>query len=335
MSFRDDRPHPLLSLSHRTVSSLTALSVLALCGLLAIACDRTSGPDYTAGEVYFGRNEYIEYLAGDLPIILSAPHGGTLIPAEIPDRTWGTMSRDLNTEELARKFAETVHAATGGWPHVVICRLRRTKLDANRDLEEAAQGNRYAEQAWNEWHRFLRYARKRVESEWGAGFYIDLHGHGHPIQRLELGYLLSDSAMNLADGVLDGSYYVENASVRELVSRSGRTLSDLLRGPLSLGTLLEERDFPAVPSQNQPYPAADPYFTGGYNTATHSSRNGGTVSGVQIECNYEGVRDSSTNRAAFAAALTEALEVYLEEHFGLVLQPSGFSLALVGTDSPR
>lgn len=319
----------------RPAPLILALSLfLTATGLLA-ACDEASGPDYTAGEVYFGRNEYIEYLAGDLPIILSAPHGGTLTPAEIPDRTWGTTVRDTNTEELARQFAAAVHDATGGWPHVVICRLRRTKLDANRDLAEAAQGNRYAEQAWQEWHRYLRTARDRVRSEWEAGFYIDLHGHGHEIPRLELGYLLSDSAMNLADGILNGPYYVENSSVRELVARSGRTLSELLRGPLSLGTLMEERGFPAVPSQSQPSPADNPYFTGGYNTETHTSRHGGTVSGVQIECNYTGVRDSVANRAAFALALTEALEVYLEEHFGITLQSTGLSLSLATTDSPR
>ena len=32
------------------------------------------GP-YVPGQSYFGRNNYIEYLAGNAPVILSAPHG--------------------------------------------------------------------------------------------------------------------------------------------------------------------------------------------------------------------------------------------------------------------
>ncbi len=52
----------------------------------------------------FYTKEYIEYIAGDLPIILSAPHGGDMVPEEIPDRTQGTTVRDSRTEELAWTF---------------------------------------------------------------------------------------------------------------------------------------------------------------------------------------------------------------------------------------
>src|SRR5687767_3164643 len=65
------------------------------------------GP-YTPGQSYFGRNNYIEYVAGNAPVIYSAPHGGALTPAEIPDRTASrcggsaTTGADLNTVELVR-----------------------------------------------------------------------------------------------------------------------------------------------------------------------------------------------------------------------------------------
>ena len=42
---------------------------------------------YVAGQSYFGRNSYVEYIAGNSPVILSAPHGGLLTPSSIPDRT--------------------------------------------------------------------------------------------------------------------------------------------------------------------------------------------------------------------------------------------------------
>ncbi|NNM05492.1 MAG: hypothetical protein HKO65_10345, partial [Gemmatimonadetes bacterium] len=46
------------------------------------------------GESYLGRNGYTEYLPGEVPLILSAPHGGDLRPAETPDRTYGTTVQD-------------------------------------------------------------------------------------------------------------------------------------------------------------------------------------------------------------------------------------------------
>jgi hypothetical protein len=40
--------------------------------------------DYEMNQFYFGTNGWIEYRPGTLPIILAAPHGGYLEPAEIP-----------------------------------------------------------------------------------------------------------------------------------------------------------------------------------------------------------------------------------------------------------
>ncbi len=51
---------------------------------------------YTNGSVYYGRNKYVEYYPGNLPIILSVPHGGNMMPDEINDRTYGTNVNDVN-----------------------------------------------------------------------------------------------------------------------------------------------------------------------------------------------------------------------------------------------
>lgn len=313
------RPWPL-----RSLKVLRILLPVLVGVLLTTGCDIFS-PDeeeitYVAGETYYGRKEYIEYIAGDLPIILSAPHGGSMVPEEIPDRTQGTTVRDSRTEELARTFASTVHSRSGGYVHIIICRLRRTKLDANRDIDEAAQGNKWAEQAWHEYHDFIETAKQTVAETYGRGFYIDLHGHGHEIQRLELGYLLSSSDLELSDTVLNGSTYVSKSSIRTLANEADATFAELIRGPVSLGTLLEDLGYPAVPSTAQPNAGGAPYFTGGYSTQRHGSRSGGPISGVQIECNWTGVRSTTSFRTAFAQALAEALETYIETHYGFDLQ---------------
>ncbi len=273
------------------------------------------------GVSYDGREGYNTYYPGTLPFVLTAGHGGSLRPTEIPDRSWGTTVRDTNTRELALQIRDAIYRKTGGYPYLVVSNLHRIKLDPNREIVEAAQGDPEAERAWWEYHTFADQARELVEAEFGEGFYIDLHGHGHQIQRLELGYLLSSSDLALTDDLLNSQTYVGKSSVRALAQKAGVTLVELIRGPESLGTLLEVRSFSAVPSQSQPSPGSDPYFTGGYSTVRHGSRDAGTVSGVQIECNFTGVRDTEANREAFAEALADALMAYFPAHFGLPLAP--------------
>lgn len=276
---------------------------------------------YLPGTKYTGRNGYVEYLPGELPVILSAPHGGDLEPDEIPDRSYGVVAADRNTAELTRAVADALEARTGARPHVIINRLHRSKLDANREIEEAAQGSPFAALAWAEYHDFIEEARTLVETSWGAGLFFDMHGHGHPIQRLELGYLLSASELALPDSSLNA--LADESSVRSLAASVTLPFSDLIRGPLSLGTLLSSAGVRAVPSTAEPSPGADPYFSGGYNTRRHGSLNGGDIDGIQIEHHYDGIRDTDTNRRAYAEVLASVIVVYLAEHRGLVLQPVG------------
>jgi N-formylglutamate amidohydrolase len=272
------------------------------------------------GLSYFGAEQYMEYLPGNLPIIISAPHGGTVTPASIPDRTVGEDALDTFTQELAREIRSAFFERTGRMPHVIICRIRRTKLDANREIVEAAQGNRQAQRAWFEYHSFIETAKSRLNADHPRGFYMDLHGHGHPIARLELGYMLTTTQLNGTDNAL--AALAASSSIRSLVQTSGSNLPQLVRGPFSLGTLFEAEGFPAVPSASQPSPGTDPYFNGGYNTNRHGSRNGGTISGFQLEANFTGVRDTPGSRANFADALVDVYIEYFARHFGVDLLSS-------------
>jgi len=273
------------------------------------------------GQSYFGRNGYTEYLPGDLPLVLSAPHGGDQKPTEIPDRSYGIMGADRNTRELALQIRETIKAQTGFYPHIILTHLHRSKLDPNREIVEAAQGDPESERTWWEFQTFIDEAEQLVEGTFGEALYIDLHGHGHDIQRLELGYLLSSSDLANTNEVLSGASFINKSSFKALGQGAGVNFADLIRGPLSLGSLLEIEGVPTVPSQNQPNPGSDPFFSGGYNTAQHGSRNGGSVSGVQIECNYTGVRDTASNRQALAEALGRALATFFPAVFGRDFAP--------------
>ena len=57
------------------------------------------GP-YNYGQTYQGRNGYTTYYPGNIPVILSIPHGGDISPSEISNRTYGVSVTDSNTIEL-------------------------------------------------------------------------------------------------------------------------------------------------------------------------------------------------------------------------------------------
>ena len=272
---------------------------------------------YEPGRSYFGRNGYVEYIPGDMRMILSATHGGALRPPEIPDREGGTHVTDTNTRELTLAMRDALLELTGRAPHVIISHLARAKLDPNREIVEAAEGNPYAEQAWREFQGWVETAREKVAEDFGAGLYLDIHGHGHAIDRLELGYLLGRDDLNLTDAALDRDEVVSRTSIRTLGETSALRFSRLLRGATSLGGLLEAEDVASVPSPADPSPGDAPYFRGGYNTREHGSlADGETVSGIQIEHHYRGVRDTDRSRRDYAARAARALRRFMLEHYG-------------------
>ena len=273
--------------------------------LLLVGCDDGSKDD---GETDVAD---IEIQIGDLPLIISAPHGGALTPTEIPDRTTGKNSSDSKTAELAWEISALMEDATGLKPHLIINNLHRKKLDANREIVEAAEGNERAELAWATYHDGIAQAQLSVTRDHVGGLYIDLHGHDHDIARIELGYLTNADELTLSDSVLDSDpTYVAASSIPELVTRSGRSFSMLLRGGDSLGAMLEAEGQAVVPGPTNPDPAGEDYYNGGYSTELYGSRDSGTVSGIQIET-HRSDRTDATARTELAEAISAALLEYL------------------------
>jgi N-formylglutamate amidohydrolase len=265
---------------------------------------------------------YIEYIPGTLPLIITAPHGGSLKPSNMPDRKFGVIALDSNTQQLTRQLANDLETLTHARPHVIICRLHRVKLDANRELDEAAQGGATAETAWKEWHHFVQQAKRAVEGKFTAGLLIDMHGHRHTHNKVELGYLVQPEQLRRSNSELERSSLVlRMASIRDLVDRSEASFTEVLRGQASLGAMLEARGFLCIPSPSQLAPSVEEeYYKGGFNTETHGSRLGGPISAIQIEAPYEGVRDKPTNYLKFSRAVAESLIHYVPLHLRVNLR---------------
>ena len=167
----------------------------------------------------------------------------------------------------------------------MVLNLHLSKLAATREIVEAAQGDPRAEDVWWAYHEAIEDARGRVADDHLAGLYVDLHGHHHDIERVEVGYLLLDDELRLSDSELDQGTNcqvsrtdttpiscMEKSSILELTSRSGRSRSELLSGIESLGGQLEVDGVPAVPSDATAAPGSgEEYYNGSFSTIRYLS----------------------------------------------------------------
>ena len=139
---------------------------LAICILLSIISLNLFA-QYIPGQSYFSANNYIEYIAGDLPIIIVAPHGGHLTPSNLPNI--GTHGRDNGTQQTTLQLYDSIVSHTNGCiPHVIINHLHPTKLNAAREIDTAAGTNLDARQAWYDFHDFIDTVKYEITNTWGV-----------------------------------------------------------------------------------------------------------------------------------------------------------------------
>ena len=182
--------------------------------------------------------------------------------------------------------------------------MARNKIDFNRDLEEATCGNPQMKYTWNQYHKYIEEAIDAAIKKFGYAMYIDLHGQSHPVKRLELGYFLSTTALKeVQESSETSSELGAKTSVKNLLENNNQlTLKELLMG---------ENAF--VPSLGDPYPQkGEPYFNGGYNTRRYTSSDYPKVFDMQMETNFQGVRDSEENRKKFSKAFAQSVTSYLD-----------------------
>ena len=249
---------------------------------------------------------YTEVQYGNMPLIISVPHGGNDDPASIPDRACPgiTTAIDIRTIEMANAIDSICKADYGFQPYLVISYLKRIKLDQNRDLPEATCSNNVITGIWNNYHLSIDTFITKIKAKYPLALFIDLHGHGHTKERLELGFLLTGNELRNPATINPAS-----ASVFNLLQQNPLLqVNQLLTGAHAFGTLMASNNFPSVPSQQDAAPlVSDLYFDGGYNTQRYCSSAYPKVFGWQIESNYTGVRNNQVNRVNFAKAFLQSI----------------------------
>lgn len=312
--------------------------------------------------IEFGTNDYVEYHAGTLPLILTVPHDGSMQPEEIPERVDGCCAsggcdscvwrsgcgapsstrcpvkvvKDMSTAAFASSLADNLFRLTheSSRPHMVVMNLHPSRLDANREVEEAAQGDAEAIRAWEEFHSFIEQAAASAVREHGYALMLDIHGQSHG-DFIEIGYMLNDRVL---DQNQDLDEYVQQSSVSRLAHLNpGTPLTEIIRGEGSLGSLLGSDEFGgylAVPSSKHPGPNGARYFNGGYNTQRHGQRSDSSepaLDAIQLElpgsarCAKPSICPTSQRDQA-AADMAGAVMRFLEQWY---------SYGLVGTTSTQ
>lgn len=289
------------------------MKCLKLSLLLLIVSSFAYAQKWEPGKTYTDDEKWTEFIVGDLPLIISVPHGGSINLPDVPLRNCkGAVTvTDSRTIELAKEIEKAFLAKYNARPYIIISNISRKNVDQNRDLEEGTCGNKAMEKPWNQFHDYIDTAIVLATKKFGKAIYIDLHGHGHTKQRLELGYLLKAEELRNLDA--KNSKQATKSSVANLLTgNKNLDLEQLLIGPDAFGTLISKEGFDAVPSKQDVAPLEeDKYFNGGYNTVRYTSSKYPNVFGWQIESNYKGVRDAA-GRPAFAKAFVDVMGNYFK-----------------------
>jgi len=218
-----------------------------------------------------------------------------------------TTAADIFTQEIAKTMVIEYNMITGQKPYLIMANLHRSKLDPNRPILQAAQGNGVCELVYKEYHNFVRSAKDEIK---GPGLVIDLHGQNHHQNSIEIGYLFKKSELNIKD------YTSTVPSIKTLLERTKTPTTEILYGEKSLGALFESAGFNAVPSPRQHSPGTDKYYKGGYITQTHGSNLGGDIDAIQLEVPAEIRHEGGEEyREHFSKELAKILAKFVELYY--------------------
>lgn len=275
---------------------------------------RASATELEPGVTYAGTDGLVEMTVGDLPVIVTAPHGGTLTPAGVPVRADGG-APDVHSADVASAIAGAFESPTSR-PTVLVAHLNRGMMDVDRALP-GPPVHPIALRAWREYHALLAAARTRLEDANVRGLIVDVHGHDTSDDAVQLGYLLTSADLAEPDFTLNGSTYMLKSSIRD-AARGQVSFARVVRGERSLGGLLAGAGYAAVPSPARAAPEGADYLAGTFTTNRYGSRDGTLVSAVSLQAPLP-VRAPGPQRSAFATAFATALDAFFDDNIGASL----------------
>lgn len=239
--------------------------------------------------------------SGELPILLTAPHGGRDAIPNVSERMGDGVDRfnpksDTNTDILTERLAEAIEKKMGKRPFVVIARFHRKYADANRRGRDAYESDE-AKVVYEAYHQAIATARSQVMERWGRGILLDIHGQ-----------------VAEPKAILRGTQ--NGKTTTHLISRFGR---EALIGESSLFGRLGHHGFSVMPEVGAEE-REHPNFNGGHTVITHGSGAGGTVDAIQLEFGSE--LRSRDALPTTVLKLTEAIAEFAKTHLPTEQRPA-------------
>jgi hypothetical protein len=229
--------------------------------------------EHALGATESGTEDLVLIQSGQLPIILTAPHGGSLTvpgvaPREVAGRptTGGSsyvVGQDVGTERLARGIAAQIKAITQKDVFLVVARFHRKFIDANR-APAVAFDNAAAKPTYDRYHQAIRSFVDEIGSRFSAGMLLDLHAQ-----------------KAFPDALVRGTH--NGSTVTRLMARAGVAA---VTGPQGLFGQFERNGFRVLPGNDVPPSGKNEDYTGfngGHTTYRYGSHRPGGIDAAQCE----------------------------------------------------
>ncbi|MCA9024664.1 MAG: N-formylglutamate amidohydrolase [Planctomycetaceae bacterium] len=248
---------------------------------------------------------------GELPVLITAPHGGTTMVPGVPVRESRPGERvNLRQDELTRQLAimtsDELEKLTGKRPSLVVAEFSRQSLDANRP-EETAYQHGAATVHYQAYHRAVETAVQTIRDQWQHGLLVDLHAQ----------WLRPQTIMR---GTRDGQ------TVQGLIERHGW---DGLLGPTGLVGSLGQAGIDLFPRMG----ASEGQWThdGSYTVAKYGNEG---IDAIQLEIGSD-LCDTPDDIKQLAPLIAKGIEHHLRLEQQLPTTTSEVSNFVAAADEPE
>lgn len=247
----------------------------------------------------------VYFVKGTIPLLITAPHGGSGAPDSVSIRTGvdsnGVAIEDFNivkdswTKSIAKDIQAKYVQKYGGVPYLVAADFHRKYIDANRPEHQAFESET-ARIYYDTYHNKINEFIADIQQKFGQGLLLDIHGQAqHPDKILR--------------GTRNG-YAVEN-----LVGKYGW---DAIVGNQGIFGLLAQQGFSLQPTNSQ-IPnnsnlTPESSLSGGTTIKFNGSHNAFGIDAIQFELGSN-IRFSSAERALFADHMADNIRTFMKTYY--------------------